>query len=361
MAAVRPRMFDMTRASGRTRVRRTDRRDSPRAPAEPRTSAPPLECFERALRARERLLADPHSNVCRLFNAAADGIDGLVIEKLGDVLVAQLHQGRLQLRESAVRELCTHARRRLGARAVYRKTFARDRSAERTELDPSHCDPSPWIGDPVEPEFPVLENGVRLLIRPYDGYSVGLFLEHRENRRRVRALAAGRRVLNTFAYTCGFSVAAALGAAQETVSVDVSRKYLEWGKRNFDANQLDPGPHAFICSDVFDYYRRAARQRLRFDLVVLDPPTFARTRRPRRVFTLADDLDRLVAGAVDLLDPGGCLLLATNHRATSRRRLEHALQLAARGRSARIIARPPLPIDFRGDRAYAKSLVARVD
>jgi len=253
------------------------------------------------------------------------------------------------------------ARRRLAARAIYQKVFAKDRSAALQELEQLHTAPEPWLGKRVEPEFPAIESGLRFLIRPYDGYSVGLFLEHRGNRRRVRELARGRIVLNAFAYTCGFSVAAAAGGAAETVSVDLSKKYLEWGKRNFAANGLELGAHRFICSDVFDYYARARRQGRRFDLVVLDPPTFARAKRPRRVFALAADLGRLVAGAVELLQPGGYLLLAVNHRGTSRRRLESSIERAAGQRGCQIVERPRLPVDFRGDPGYAKAVLARVD
>jgi 23S rRNA (cytosine1962-C5)-methyltransferase len=341
--------------SGRRRQRRGRRQDTG---TEGRRL---VERLERALAVRERLLADTRSNVCRVFNGAPDGIDGLVIEKFGDVLIVQLHKERLQLAEERVRELCEHARRRLGARAVYRKVFTRDRSGALPELSELHTDPRPWLGDPVEAELPVLENGLRFLVRPYDGYSVGLFLEHRENRQRVRALAAGCAVLNAFAYTCGFSVAAACGGAAATVSVDGSKKYLEWGKRNFAANGIPPGPHAFICSDIFDYYRRAKRQRRSFDLIVLDPPTFARMKRPKRVFVLAEDLDRLVAGATELLNPSGHLLLATNHRGTSRRRLEKAVATGVGRRPYEIVQWPRLPLDFRGDPDYAKAIVARID
>lgn len=318
----------------------------------------PIDCFERALAARQALLDDPRSNVCRIFNAAADGIPGLVIEKFGDVLIAQLHEGRPRLTESQTRNLCAHAQRRLNARAVYRKVFAQDRSKALPALNKPHTDPTPWLGKPVEAEITILENGIRFLIHPYDGYSVGLFLEHRDNRRRLRDLAAGRAVLNAFAYTCAFSVATALGTAA-TTSVDVSRKYLEWGKRNFAANGLDLNPHSFICSDIFDYYRRAKRQGRRFDLIILDPPTFGRAKRSKQTFVLADDLEKLVAGAVELLNPDGDILLATNHRGTSRRRLETTLVSASATRPRTIVARPRLPLDFRGDRGYAKSVLAR--
>src|SRR5436190_23538728 len=131
--------------------------------------------------------------------------------------------------------------------AVYRKVFPRDRNARRTELVPLHHDSTPWIGAPAAAEFAVMENRMRFLVRPFDGYSTGLFLEHRDNRSRIREMSVGKRVLNLSAYTCGFSVAAALGGGA-TTSVDVAVKFLEWGKRNFDENGVLLDGHTFICS-----------------------------------------------------------------------------------------------------------------
>lgn len=326
-------------------------------------SADPARCLEIALARRAPLLADPDTNVARLFNSAADGIDGLVIERLGDVLVVQMHEGRLTLAEDVLRTLCASVAERLKARAVYRKVYPQQRSALSPELEKLHHDSTPWLGEPVEPELPVVESGMRFLVRPYDGYLMGLFLDHRASRARVRELAAGRRVLNTFAYTCGFTLAAALGGAALTVSVDVSKKSLEWGRRNLAANGLALDTHRFVCSDVFDYYRRAARQGRRFDFIILDPPTFARSKQTKRPFALTEQLAPLVSGAVDLLDSGGIIHLSVNHRETSVRQLEHAVTAATRecGRHCTALDRPPLPDDFHGDPDYAKSVLWRVD
>ncbi|MBU0639179.1 MAG: class I SAM-dependent methyltransferase [Planctomycetes bacterium] len=320
-----------------------------------------LKLLDAALDRRANLLNDPHTTVARVCHGAADGLPGLVIERLGEILVAQLHEQRLQLSVALARRVCAAAQERLQVRAVYVKNYFRDRGGAAPEPTAQHRDPVPWLGERVEPELAVLENGVRFLVRPYDGFSTGLFLEHRENRARVRRLAAGSRVLNAFAYTCGFSVAAALAGAARTVSVDVSRRYLEWGQRNFAANEIELAGHTFICSDIFDYYKRARRQGRGFDLIILDPPTFARVRRPKRVFVLSADLDRLLAGALSLLEPAGHLLLATNHRGTTRRRLEQAVAAAAGRRAWQVIARPRLPQDFRGDPDFAKSILIRVD
>jgi 23S rRNA (cytosine1962-C5)-methyltransferase len=242
---------------------------------------------------------------------------------------------------------------------VYRKVFQKDRSAGSRPLEKVHSDAGPWIGSAVEPEIKVREDGLVFIVRPYDGYATGLFLDHRLNRKRIRELVSGRRLLNTFAYTCAYTVAAAAGDARETVSVDVSRKALEWGKRNLSANGLSPDGHLFSCSDVFDYFRRAERQGRRFDVVILDPPTFSRTRRPARVFALEQDLGRLVEGGLGLLDPGGRLLLCVNHRGTSFGQLEKAVRAAAAevGHSIGRLERQPLPDDFRGDPGHAKSIL----
>jgi 23S rRNA (cytosine1962-C5)-methyltransferase len=314
-----------------------------------------------ALDLRAPLLADPDTDAARVFNSAGDGIPGLVIEKLGHVLIAQLHEQLLRLESDVARGLCMLAAERLGATAVYRKVYPRDRTSRAAE-SPLHRDPQPWIGTPAEAEFVVREAGLRFLVRPYDGYSAGLFLDHRDNRDRVRARAADRHVLNAFAYTCAYSVAAGVGAAAGTVNVDVSRRFLKWGRRNLELNGQDLSRHLFICSDVLDYYRRARRQGRSFDLIILDPPTFARLEKPRRVFAVTGDLDRLVAGAVELLVPGGELLLSVNHRGTSLGRLRDAIGRAAdeQRRHCEGWEFPPLPLDFRSDPNYAKSVLVRL-
>lgn len=311
-----------------------------------------------ALERRVALLSDRTTTCCRLVNAAADGIDGLVLERFGDVLVAQLHEGRLAVNEGQARALCENAMQQVGATGVYRKFFPRDRS-HAAAMDAQNQSSQPWIGAAAPEEFEVVESGVNYLIRPYDGYSVGLFLENRENRRLVRNMAKGADVLNSFAYTCGFAVCAALGRAASTVNVDVSKKYLEWGKRNFATNGLSLDNHWFIASDVLEYYRRAERQGRSFDLIILDAPTFGRAKESGRVFSLKEHLGELVFGAMKLLRIGGQLLLSVNHRLTTIARMESAIEDAASGRKLTFDEAPPLPLDFEGDEDFAKTVIAR--
>ena len=297
----------------------------------------------------------------RLFHGQADGLSGLVIERWGPVLITQVLEGLLDAPLEEVRQAVESLHVRLETKGVYLKRFPRTRTISDSALDATHREPTPWIGQAVDPEFIIEEGPLRFLIRPYDGYSVGLFLEHRLNRRRVERLARDRRVLNLFAYTCGFSVAAAHGGGKCVDSVDLSKRYLEWGKQNFQANDIDLSAGRFFCSDVREYFKRAMRQEKRYDLIVIDPPTFAKMRRPHRVFVLKDELESLVAGALEMLDPKGFIFLATNDRQISNARMIAALTKVESGRRGRIIEHPELPLDFAGDPDFSKSLIAQYE
>src|SRR5262249_52502084 len=141
------------------------------------------------------------------------------------------------------------------------------------------------------------------------GYSVGLFVDQRENRRLVRQ-SRPKRLLNCFAYTCSFSVAAA-SVGTETVNVDLSKKSLERGRRNFGLNGLPIEGHRFIADDVRPVLRRLARRTEKFDMIILDPPTFSRTK-GGAVFHVEKDFEELIAAAVEVADRNAKILLSTN-------------------------------------------------
>ena len=168
-------------------------------------------------------------------------------------------------------------------------------------------------------------------------------------------MSDGKDVLNLFAYTCGFSVAAAAGGANSTVSVDISPGNLDWGKANFARNSLEAGDHQFIRSDAAAYLERAHRQSKRFDLIVVDPPTFSHGRRRKQSFSVERDLTHLIAASVDVLRSGGVMMLSTSYRKLSIQDLRKRAQAGARGRRFKVIATPPLPIDYAMDRDHAKT------
>lgn len=155
----------------------------------------------------------------------------------------------------------------------------------------------------------VTETHVRYALDIAAGYSHGLFLDQRSNRAKLRALQP-RRVLNTFAYTCSFSVVAALAGAH-TTSVDLSRRSLDRGKQNFTLNGLDPTTHRFIADDALDLLPTLYSRGERFDAIILDPPTFSRGNNGRR-WQIEQDLEDLLNAALDLAAPRCAVLLSTN-------------------------------------------------
>lgn len=201
-------------------------------------------------------------------------------------------------------------------------------------------------GDAAAPmETEVREAGIRFGLDFAAGYSAGLFIDQRVNRARVRAMAP-KRLLNTFAYTCSFSVVAALVGA-ETVSVDLSRRSLTRGEDNFRRNGLDPAQgHRFIADDVLGVLPRLALRGEKFDAIILDPPTFSRNQ-DGEAFQVQKDFDRLVTLALEVAAPGANILLSVNHSAMRVADLERIARGALRiaGRSGHFTAAAALP-DF---------------
>jgi 23S rRNA (cytosine1962-C5)-methyltransferase len=160
----------------------------------------------------------------------------------------------------------------------------------------------------------VREGGFLYAVQPASGYSSGLFLDQRLNRRWVATLGP-KRMLNLFAYTCSFTVCAAACGAQ-TCSVDANKNVLAAGRRNLELNGLDPAAgHRFLADDATKVVPRLAKRGETFDLIVLDPPTFGRA--TGRVFRIEKDLPSMVRGCFALLAPGGCLLVSCNYGAWS--------------------------------------------
>jgi len=163
-------------------------------------------------------------------------------------------------------------------------------------------------------DFVVQEGGHRFIVNLTDHLDTGLFLDHRETRALVGTLAQGRRVLNLFCYTGSFSVYAARNQAATTTSVDLSKTYLDWARRNFELNKLDFGCNRLVQADVVRFLEEERTSRDRYDLIVLDPPSFSNSKRMQGVLDVQRDHVALVRACLDLLAPGGELLFSTNLR-----------------------------------------------
>src|SRR4051812_23874429 len=171
----------------------------------------------------------------------------------------------------------------------------------------------------LPPRVEVSENGVRYGLDFEAGYSAGLFLDQRHNRAFLRRRAPAR-VLNTFAYTCSFSVVAALAGAR-TTSLDLSAKSLDRGRENFAVNTLSTDGHVFLADDVLEVLPRLVRRGEKFDAIILDPPTFSRGAKGRK-WQVEHDLESLLLTALELASPGAAILLSTNCARLNRRELE---------------------------------------
>lgn len=200
--------------------------------------------------------------------------------------------------------------------------------------------------------FLIRENDLNFEISFQSGYSQGIFLDQRDNRRTLSVECdPGMTVLNTFSYTGAFSVAAAAAGAT-TTTLDLSAPYLEWAKRNFQHNNLDTAHHFFCKGDTFHWLRRFAKQGRRFDRIILDPPTFSRDENGR-VFRAENDFGELAALAASALAPHGKILCCTNFRGISDQAFENLIRSRLSGRwSAR---HTPMPADFTAP-PYLKSI-----
>ncbi len=336
-------------------------------------------------RARLRLaVVDPQeTDAFRLVHGASDGWPGWYVDRLGDLLLSQAERPLTPPQGAELERLG----RRWAARGLYHKLLTRDVQGR----EPSETAPHPVGGEVAPGRFVVRENGLRFELSFDEGGSVGLFLDQRENRRRLLTghVAAGfalvsavgrgldRReagpgkaaprvpveVVNVFAYTCGFSVGAAAAGAR-TTSLDLSRNYLDRGRRNFALNGLDPAGHEFIQGDAFDWLRRLARKERGFDVVLLDPPTFSRSKE-HGVFRAGKDYRRLVAVALPVLRSGGVLFASANAAGLPPAQFVSDVRAAART-AGREIAQEhyvPQPPDFpisRDEPGYLKTIWLRL-
>ena len=362
---------------------------------------------EPRLALRSAIVEPDATNAFRLIHGGSDGWPGWYVEKLGGFL---LSQSEVPLNTKQNDEL-SHLAKKFLSRGAYHKTLSREVrrsttaeaspqpvassgvSAERRKSD--EADESGFLPKAATPIFEILENGVRFEMSFNEGYSVGLFLDQRDNRRRLLTghiaadyplhvgqtsrlssisseIISGKdgdrrdacpTLLNCFAYTCGFSVCAAKAGAR-TTSLDLSKKYLEWGKRNFTLNGLDPAAHDFIYGDTFDWLRRLAKKGRVFDVVVLDPPTFSQSKE-HGAFRAEKDYGKLVTAALPVLKPGGVLLASTNAADWPPENFLADVEAAVHGAKRKILQRHyvPQPPDFpisRAEPAYLKTVWMRI-
>ncbi|MGD6941918.1 class I SAM-dependent rRNA methyltransferase [Cytobacillus gottheilii] len=260
-----------------------------------------IKQLKKAIESRKSFFNNQETTAFRVVNGEGDGLGGLTIEYFdGYYLIHWYSKGIYSFRESiigALQELVQY-------KAIYqKKRFAE--SGKYIEED-----------DFVTGErgtFPIIvkENGVHFAVYLNESAMVGVFLDQREVRKRIRdAYAAGKTVLNTFSYTGAFSVFAALGDAQKTTSVDLANRSLSKTIEQFSINGVDYEAQDIIVEDVFRYFKYAVKKQLKFDMVILDPPSFARSK--KMVFSAEKDYKNLLKEAISITEEGGIIVASTN-------------------------------------------------
>lgn len=295
----------------------------------------------------------------RLVHAEADGFPGVAVEVLGDFLVLRVLGDEVTAAdENAVAD----ALATLGFTGVYVKRHPKQANELVDPRDERVAPAVPLRGEAAPEELEVFEQGLPLLVRLHDGLRTGLFLDQRDNRRRIRELAAGKRVLNLFSYTGSFSMAALAGGAVQAISVDVSRAALDWADRN--AARLGASErHVSVAKDAFDALESFARRGERFEIVIVDPPSYSTSKRGR--FRVTKDYEALCRAALSVLTPEGVLLACLNHHGVSQAMLRRFVQAAVSdaGLSLQSLRDLPAPRDFpaaKAAQAPARSVLARV-
>jgi 23S rRNA (cytosine1962-C5)-methyltransferase len=308
-----------------------------------------------AVQLRAAFIEPDCTNAYRVLHGAADEHPALYLERWSDTLLAQHapSSGR-GAALAAQLEAAGHIAQELGCQRLFSQELPPNRSVRSTTQLAPHL----VHGNPDPTAWTILENGVSFEVDFGTGASVGLFLDQRDNRRRllVNHIAAGfpvragglvgARVLNTFAYTCGFSVCAALAGAR-TTNIDLSRKSLDRGRRNFLHNRQDPDLHAFLAGDAFEWLRRLDRRSQRFDVILLDPPTFSRSK-TSGIFRAEQDYPHLVRAALPLLAPDGVLFASSNAISLTPEQFLEQIRAAVHqtGRSITRSHYAPQPPDF---------------
>ncbi|MGV3011036.1 class I SAM-dependent rRNA methyltransferase [Streptococcus thoraltensis] len=290
--------------------------------------------FTKARESRLSYIDDPSTTAYRLFNQEGDGFGGFTVDRYGDFVVFSWYNAFVySIKDMVVEAFKTVYPELVGAYEKYRFKGAETHSAH-------------LYGEEAPETFEVLENNVKYQVFLNDGLMTGIFLDQHDIRGRlVDGLATGKSVLNLFSYTAAFSVAAAMGGAIETTSVDLAKRSVELSKAHFEANGLDMANHKLMVMDVFDYYRYAKRHDLTYDVVVIDPPSFARNK--KQTFSVSKDYHRLVNKALDILNPNGILILSTNASNLSVEQFQKQIAKGFEGQAYQVLSLDQLPGDFK--------------
>lgn len=289
--------------------------------------------FRQAKEKRSAYYQDELTTAFRLFNQEGDGFGGLTVDLYGDYAVFSWYNSYVY----QIRQTISEA-----FRQVFPEVLG---SYEKIRFKGLDYESAHVYGQEAPDFFTVLENGVLYQVFMNDGLMTGIFLDQHEVRGSlVDGLAMGKSLLNMFSYTAAFSVAAAMGGASLTTSVDLAKRSRELSQAHFQANGISTDDHRFIVMDVFEYFKYAKRKGLTYDVIVLDPPSFARNK--KQTFSVAKDYHKLISQSLEILNPGGIIIASTNAANVSRQKFTEQIDKGFAGRSYQILNKYGLPADF---------------
>ena len=289
--------------------------------------------FRQAKEKRSAYYQDELTTAFRLFNQEGDGFGGLTVDLYGDYAVFSWYNSYVY----QIRKVISEAFRQVFPEVL--GTYEKIRF-KGLDYESAHV-----YGQEAPDFFTVLENGVLYQVFMNDGLMTGIFLDQHEVRGSlVDGLAMGKSLLNMFSYTAAFSVAAAMGGASQTTSVDLAKRSRELSQAHFQANGISTDDHRFIVMDVFEYFKYAKRKGLTYDVIVLDPPSFARNK--KQTFSVAKDYHKLISQSLEILNPGGIIIASTNAANVSRQKFTEQIDKGFAGRSYQILNKYGLPADF---------------
>ena len=289
--------------------------------------------FRQAKEKRTAYYQDDLTTAFRLFNQEGDGFGGLTVDLYGDYAVFSWYNSYVYQIRQTISE-------------AFRQVFPEVLGAyEKIRFKGLDYESAHVYGQEAPDFFTVLENGVLYQVFMNDGLMTGIFLDQHEVRGSlVDGLAMGKSLLNMFSYTAAFSVAAAMGGASQTTSVDLAKRSRELSQVHFQANGISTDDHRFIVMDVFEYFKYAKRKDLTYDVIVLDPPSFARNK--KQTFSVAKDYHKLISQSLEILNPGGIIIASTNAANVSRQKFTEQIDKGFAGRSYQILNKYGLPADF---------------
>ncbi|WZL71833.1 class I SAM-dependent rRNA methyltransferase [Clostridiaceae bacterium 35-E11] len=293
--------------------------------------------LKRAIGKREKFFASEHTTAFRILNGEGDGVGGLTIDYFdGYYLINWYSKGMYAFKQNILKALNSI----VNYKGIYEKKRFDD-NGKVVDEDGFVC------GERAPAPLIVKENDVNFAIYLNEGAMVGVFLDQREVRKALRDRYSSKKtVLNTFSYTGAFSIFAALGGAVKTTSVDLANRSLAKTIEHFSINKLDYEAHDIIVEDVFHYFKYASKKKLKFDVVILDPPSFATSKKHR--FSAAKDYKDLIKAAIEITEKEGMILASTNCSTFSMKQFKEFIHKAffESGKKYQILEEYTLPEDF---------------